>query len=99
MMERLIDIDQQLLLAINGWHAAWADNIMWLISGKLTWIPLYLLLAGLLFWRFGWKKALWMLLAIGITVGLADYVRHYQAPSLSSSSYTRTDVRRSGAYS
>ena len=74
MIESLINIDQQLLLAINGWHAEWADNIMWLISGKLTWIPLYLLLTGLLFWRFGWKKALWMLLAIGVTVGLADYI-------------------------
>lgn len=73
-MERLIEIDQELLLAINGWHSAWADQVMWIISGKLTWIPLYLVLIGLLFWRFGWRKALWMVLAIGVAVGLSDYI-------------------------
>lgn len=72
-MNWLIDIDQQLLLAINGWHAPWADTLMWYISSRWLWIPLYLLLAGLLVWRFGWKRALWMLLVIGCAVGLADW--------------------------
>ena len=73
-MDQLINFDMDLLLAFNGAHAAWADSLMWIISGRLTWLPLYLLLAGLLFWRFGWRKALWMLLAIGVAVGLADYI-------------------------
>ena len=72
-MNRLIDIDQQLLLAINGWHAPWADTLMWYISSRWLWIPLYLLLAGLLVWRFGWKRALWMVLIMGCAVGLADW--------------------------
>ena len=29
-------------LAINGWHAPWADGPMLLVSGMATWFPLYL---------------------------------------------------------
>lgn len=72
-MNWLIDIDQQLLLAINGWHAPWADTLMWYISASWTWIPLYLVLAGLLVWRFGWKRAFLMLVVIGCAVGLSDW--------------------------
>ena len=53
MWERLVEIDQQCLLAINGWHAVWADGLMWWISKSVTWIPLYALLVGLVVWRFG----------------------------------------------
>ncbi|MCQ2347908.1 MAG: phosphatase PAP2 family protein [Paludibacteraceae bacterium] len=69
-----INIDQTWLVAINNWHAPWADTLMWIISGKLTWLPLYALLVGLLFWRFGWKRALVMLAAFGVAVGLSDYI-------------------------
>lgn len=72
-MNWLIDIDQQLLLAINGWHAPWADTMMWYISASWTWLPLYLLLAGLLVWRFGWRRALMVLVVIGCAVGFSDW--------------------------
>ena len=39
MLERLLHIDTEILLAINGWHAPWADTLMWIISAKTTWIP------------------------------------------------------------
>lgn len=51
MFEELIHLDQQWLLAINGSHAAWADSVMWIISGKLTWLPLYTLLITLILIR------------------------------------------------
>ena len=52
-MDYLIHIDQQWLLAINGWHAEWADVLMWYISKSTTWLPLYALLVGLVVYRFG----------------------------------------------
>ena len=86
MLERLIHIDTEILLAINGWHSPWADSLMWIISAKATWIPLYLLLIGLLVWRYR-KPAMtnvkWlqrvpacvvMILAIGLAVGAADFI-------------------------
>ena len=52
-MDYLIHIDQQWLLAINGWHAEWADVLMWYVSKFTTWLPLYALLVGLVVYRFG----------------------------------------------
>ena len=86
MLEQLLHIDTEILLAINGWHAPWADKLMWIISAKATWIPLYLLLIGLLVWRYR-KPALtsvkWlqkvpacvvMIVVIGLAVGAADFI-------------------------
>ena len=76
----------EVLLAINGWHAPWADRLMWIISAKATWIPLYLLLIGLLVWRYR-KPAMtnvkWLqrvpacvviIAVIGLGVGAADFI-------------------------
>ena len=86
MLEQLLHIDTEVLLAINGWHAPWADTLMWIISAKATWIPLYLLLIGLLVWRYR-KPAMtsvkWlqrvpvcvvMIVVIGLAVGAADFI-------------------------
>ena len=86
MLDELLHIDTQVLLAINGWHAPWADTLMWIISAKATWIPLYLLLIGLLVWRYR-KPAMtsvkWlqrvpacvvMIVVIGLAVGAADFI-------------------------
>ena len=86
MLEKLLHIDTELLLAINGCHAPWADQLMWIISAKATWIPLYLLLIALLVWRYRqpatgrmkWLNKLpacvVMIVAIAAAVGLADFV-------------------------
>lgn len=50
-IQTLIEFDHLLLLAINGWHAPWADVLMWYASKSTVWIPLYILLIGLLAWR------------------------------------------------
>ena len=86
MLEQLLHIDTEILLAINGWHAPWADTLMWIISAKATWMPLYLLLIGLLVWRYR-KPAMtsvkWlqrvpacvvMIVVIGLAVGAADFI-------------------------
>lgn len=73
-MNDLIHIDQTWLLAINNCHAPWADTLFWWVSDKFIWLPLYIVLIGLLFWRFDWKKSLWILLGFAIAVGLSDWV-------------------------
>lgn len=87
MLEEVLHIDTELLLAINGWHAPWADDLMWIISAKATWIPLYVLLIGLLVWRYrqpvstakyAWLRRLpacvIMIAMIAFSVGVADFV-------------------------
>jgi len=79
-------MDTELLLAINGWHAPWADRLMWIISAKATWIPLYVLLIGLLVWRYRkpaktgvkWLQkvpaCVVMIVVIAMAVGAADFI-------------------------
>ena len=87
MFERLLHIDTEILLAINSWHAPWADTMMWIVSAKVTWIPLYLLLIGLLVWQYKQPaaNARWqclrklptcvvMIAVIVMAVGLADFI-------------------------
>ncbi len=86
MLEKLIHIDTEVLLAINGWHAPWADTLMWIISAKATWIPLYVLLIGLLIWRYRqpvptavkWLQrvpaCVVMIVVIALAVGAADFI-------------------------
>ena len=86
MLEQLLHIDTEILLAINGWHAPWADTLMWMVSAKTTWIPLYLLLIGLLVWRYRqpaptpikWLQkvpaCVVMIVVIALAVGAADFI-------------------------
>lgn len=88
-MDYLIHIDQQWLLAINGWHSEWADILMWYISKSTTWLPLYALLVGLIVYRYGilspslcregrrgssLLRVLIILAGFAVAVGLSDFV-------------------------
>lgn len=70
MVDWLLHTDTWLLLAINGFHAPWADVVMWWVSSKLIWIPLYLFLAYLLWNEYGhlvWRSLLLVLLLVVLT--------------------------------
>jgi len=43
-MNSLIEFDQQLLLLLNYFHNNFWDNVFWLISSTITWIPFYIVL-------------------------------------------------------
>ncbi|MEM1356933.1 MAG: phosphatase PAP2 family protein [Bacteroidota bacterium] len=48
------------------------DVVLPVYREKTTWIPLYLLMVVLLWRKYGWQKTLWLLLAIGLTLTIAD---------------------------
>jgi undecaprenyl-diphosphatase len=71
MIQIIEYLDQQTVLLVNGAHTPWLDECMWTISGKLTWIPLYLFLIYLIQkfngWRDTWKFVLLVIVAIALT--------------------------------
>jgi len=71
MIEYLVKFDTDLFLFLNGLHSPFWDGIMLFASGKLTWLPLYLLLVYFIARRYKWGT-LWWLLAVAIVVLLAD---------------------------
>lgn len=48
---------------------------MWYVSRSCTWIPLYILMVGLIAYKYrNWKVVLLILIGFGVAVGLSDYL-------------------------
>lgn len=64
-MEWLEELDRIIVLSVNGWNTPWLDEVMWYISAKWTWIPMYFILLYL-----AWKKLITkeLILFIGCVV-------------------------------
>ena len=74
MIDYLESIDRSIVLAINGWHSPFMDEIMWLISSKLIWIPIYVLLVLMYYKKATVKKTVaFVLLAITV-VAFSDLI-------------------------
>ena len=69
----IIEWDRELLVNINSLNAPFWDNIMWWISDRFVWIPLYLSIIFFLFKTKG-KDAMIAALAVGLCVLIADQV-------------------------
>jgi undecaprenyl-diphosphatase len=72
MIDFLLSLDEQTLLAFNGHHTAWLDGLMLIVTYRFTWIPLYALIVGLLFYHLGWAKALTVLVGAALVILLTD---------------------------
>jgi undecaprenyl-diphosphatase len=71
ILEIIKTIDREILLAVNHSGHACLDEVMVLISQRLTWIPLYLLLAVMMF-KAGRKNFIYGLLAVAVLILLSD---------------------------
>ena len=72
MLDYLLDTDIDLFLYLNSFHSDFWDVIMYYVSGKTTWIPLYLIVTFFIFKKFKLKTGFVILLTFGLLVTLAD---------------------------
>lgn len=78
-----MQIDTEILLWINGHYTPFWDSVMWAASGRLTWIPLYVLMLVAV-WFFLPEKSsarrvtlfALALLVVGLMVALTDQTCH-----------------------
>ena len=68
MFQFLSELDKNALLAINGFHFSWLDQVMIFWSEKLVWLPFYALLLFQIFRKYGVKGGI--LFSIGIALGI-----------------------------
>jgi len=71
MLDKLLQLDTSLFLWLNGFHSPFWDDIMWFISGKIEWVPLYLVLIGYIIYRYRWKSIA-IILAVILTITISD---------------------------
>ncbi|MBQ6208748.1 MAG: phosphatase PAP2 family protein [Prevotella sp.] len=72
LYRQLVDLDHQMLLAVNGMHSTYWDTFMWLVSDKYMWIPLYVALVYVIFRNHSLKAFLWCAVAIGVMILFTD---------------------------
>lgn len=74
MLETLQQLDQQILLTLNGLHTPFLDQFMWIFTGKWTWIPMYATILFILCKNFNFYVTAFTVIAIALTVTYADQV-------------------------
>jgi undecaprenyl-diphosphatase len=72
-MTEILQWDEQLFQLINGsWHNPLLDVVMPYWRNKYCWFPLYIFIVSFFLLNFK-KQGAFLILAIGLTVGVADY--------------------------
>lgn len=72
MLEKLLQKDTELLIYLNNLGSEQWDSFWLAITNQLNWIPLFVIILGLVFGKFGTKKGIFMLLFITVLVAFSD---------------------------
>lgn len=73
-MDTLIALDKEFFLFLNALHSPFMDNVMWIISHKFTWIPLYLVIIFFFYYKKNWKLGLVTTVFLILLVIVADKI-------------------------
>lgn len=68
----LMEADKALLIYMNGAHTSFLDRLMWAISDKWTWAPLYIALIVAVIRKYGMHRGLTCVLAIILMTTIVD---------------------------
>jgi undecaprenyl-diphosphatase len=71
MLETIAHWDTVVTLFLNGLHTSWLDPIMYWISNRYIWIPLYLFIfiVTIIKWK---KKSILLIILLALTITLSD---------------------------
>lgn len=72
IFDRMEMLDKEATLAVNTYSNHFTDVVMPLISQVKFWIPLYLIVLGIVIYRMGWKAGLVVVLTLVLNVVCAD---------------------------
>lgn len=71
-LDKIIELDKELLVFLNGLGNEHWDTFWMTITNQLSWIPLYVLILILLIRSLGWKKGLTLLILTAVLVTFSD---------------------------
>src|SRR5689334_21785337 len=72
-MDTILELDKDLLIWINGFHADWLDPIMLIVTRTEFWTPLYLFFIWLIFKKL--DRHQWLaIVGASLTILLADQI-------------------------
>lgn len=74
LIRSIVKLDEQLFFFLNGAHTPWLDPVMKFFSNIPVWIPLYVFIVFLFFYKRPWQLGLTSFLLVGLTFLLTDQV-------------------------
>lgn len=73
MIDWLVNLDKSLFLVLNGWHSPFWDFVMYWLSDRFIWIPLYAFLLLLIIKKY--KKQAWIvIISVILLIVLTDQI-------------------------
>ena len=72
MLEFLINLDKDIFLFLNSFHSSFWDVVMYQISGKIIWAPLYLTVAVFIFIKYKLRVGIVIVIFFGLIIAVAD---------------------------
>jgi undecaprenyl-diphosphatase len=72
-MDKLSALDEEIFLFLNGLHASWLDQPVFLISKTILWIPLYAFLLYVIYKEYG-NESWIILIGLALTITLSDQI-------------------------
>lgn len=73
-MEKIIQLDKQLFVFLNGLGSEPFDGFWLLITKQLHWTPLFLFVLYLLYTKLGWKHLLLVVLSLAVLITVSDQI-------------------------
>lgn len=74
MIDTLQHFDEALMIWLNGFHNSFWDILMFLITDKWMWVPMYVAILYILILKWGWNKALlFVILMFVANFALSDF--------------------------
>lgn len=73
-IEELLPLERDLFFMLNGSDSPFLDDWMWTVSGRYVWIPLFLTILFLFFYRTPTRQALLVMLFFVLVFALSDQV-------------------------
>jgi undecaprenyl-diphosphatase len=73
-VESILPLERELFFALNGSDSLFLDQVMWTISGRFVWIPLFLFILFLFFYKTPRKEALLVTFFFILLFVLSDQV-------------------------
>ncbi|KIO52960.1 phosphatase PAP2 family protein [Flavobacterium hibernum] len=74
MLERIKELDTELLIYLNGLGSETYDKLWLVITNQFYWTPFFLLLFYLIYKKLGGKQTLYLLLFIAVLITFTDQV-------------------------
>jgi len=72
MLEKVIALDKELFVFLNGLGSSTYDNLWLIITKQINWTPLFIFIFFLLYKKIGWKNLLIAIVFIALLILLCD---------------------------